>query len=169
MRILITGTVVFIIWCVVSAWIYNDHLLPVLNQPEPVPVVVDPGQAEADSLAKIKAMMPKDLLIYFEFDDARFKADPQTDQQIAEIKEWMEKYPGCVLLVRGHTDLVGASDFNDRLGLERAQAVTDYLVEKGLPGMRIATESDGENSPVADYLTAEGRAKNRRTEVKVKM
>ena len=169
MRILITGTVVFIVWCVVSAWIYNDHLLPVLNQPEPVPVVIDPVQAAADSLARIKAMMPKDLLIYFEFDDARFKSDPTIDQHIAEIKEWMEKYPGCVLYVRGHTDLVGTPEFNDKLGLERAEAVTAYLVEKGLPAMRIATESDGENSPAADYLTPEGRAKNRRTEVIIKL
>ncbi len=133
MRILITGFVAFVIWCFVSAWLYNDKLLPVLNKPVPVLTIPENQTNEADSLMKLKALMPKDLTIYFEFNDAKFKPDPQTESSIAEFKAWLDKYPGSMLSVQGYTDLVGTPDFNQALGLERAEVVGKYLVEKGIP------------------------------------
>jgi outer membrane protein OmpA-like peptidoglycan-associated protein len=64
---------------------------------------------------------------------------------------------------------VGTADFNDALGHKRAFAVGKYLQDKGINADRIITKSQGKNKPVADYLTEEGRAKNRRTEVSIKM
>jgi outer membrane protein OmpA-like peptidoglycan-associated protein len=169
MRIIITGFVVFMIWCFISAWLYNDKLLPVIKAPVPVQITPDPKAIEADSLSKLKAMMPKDLLIYFEFNNAKFKPDLQTDNSIAEFKSWLEKYQNSVLTVTGHTDLVGTTDFNQKLGQKRAQVVSKYLEEKGINSGRIITGSMGENQPAAGYLTPEERAKNRRTEISIKM
>jgi outer membrane protein OmpA-like peptidoglycan-associated protein len=169
MRILITGFVVFVIWCFVSAWLYNDKLLPVLHKPVVVQTIPQPQNNEADSLMKLKASMPKDLLIFFEFNDSKFKPDPQTDNSIAEFKAWLDKYPGSMLSITGHSDLVGTPAYNQALGLKRAVVVCKYVETKGIIPGRILTESKGENEPIGDYITSEGRAKNRRTEISIKM
>jgi outer membrane protein OmpA-like peptidoglycan-associated protein len=169
MRILITGFIVFVIWCFVSAWLYNDHLLPALKKPVAVTTVPETNTREADSLMKLKAMMPKDLTIYFEFNDAKFKADPQNDNSVAEFKAWLDKYPGSMLSVTGNTDLVGTADYNQALGLKRAEIVGKYIESKGINASRIITQSLGETKPAAGYLTKEDRAKNRRTEITIKL
>ncbi|MCU0462822.1 MAG: OmpA family protein [Bacteroidales bacterium] len=169
MRILITGFVAFVIWCFVSAWLYNDKLLPVLNKPVPVLTTPENQTNEADSLMKLKALMPKDLTIYFEFNDAKFKPDPQTDNSVAEFKTWLDKYPGSMLSVKGFTDIVGTPEFNLSLGQERAEAVGKYLEDKGVPSAKIIKESLGERMAYENYITKEGRAKNRKTEVSIKL
>jgi OmpA-OmpF porin, OOP family len=169
MRILITGFVAFVIWCVFSAWLYNDHLLPALKKPAPVVTVPDKQTREADSLRKLKEMMPQSLTICFKFDDTKFKADPQYDNSIAEFKAWLDKYPTHRLSVVGHTDLVGTAEYNADLGLKRAQAVAKYLEEKGINAGRMDIGTAGKSQPVAGYITEEERAKNRRTEVTIKL
>ena len=169
MRIIIIGVVAFVIWCFVSAWLYNDKLLPVLRKPVAVVTTPESQTNVADSLMKLKASMPKDLLIYFEFNDAKFKPDPQTGSSIAPFKAWLDKYPASMLSVSGHTDLVGTPDFNRELGMKRARVVTDYIVSQGINASRIKTESMGETKPAAGYITSEERAKNRRTEITIKL
>lgn len=168
MRIIITGIVALAIWCFFSAWAYNDKLLPVIKAPKPV-TVIPPKPTAADSLAKIYAMMPSKLSVYFEFNDAKFKSDQQTDSKIAEIKGWLDKYPGSVLTVSGHTDLVGTEAYNDGLAMKRAVVVSEYIKNKGIAGEKMIVVSKGESEPAGDYLTADGRAKNRRTEITIKM
>jgi len=169
MRILITGVVFFVIWSVISAWLFNDKLLPAMRKPLTVQTIPETQTREADSLMKIKASMPKNLLIYFEFNESKFKPDPQTDNSASQFKAWLEKYPRSVLTVTGHTDLVGTSEYNYRLGLDRAQVVGKYLENKGVNTARMVMDSKGSTEPAADYLTAEERAKNRRTEISIKM
>jgi len=169
MKILITGVVVFVIWCFISAWLYNDHLLPAMKKPVPLQIIPEPQTNEADSLMKLKALMPKDLQIYFGFNDSKFKPDPQTDASIAVFKAWLDKYPGSTLAITGHTDMVGTPEYNYALALKRALVIGKYVESKGINGSRMRTESKGETQPAADYLTQEGRAKNRRTEISIKM
>jgi OmpA-OmpF porin, OOP family len=169
MRILITGFAVFVIWAFFSAWLYNDVLLPVINKPVAVQTIPSPQNTVADSLAKIYASMPKTLMIYFEFDKVKFNSDPQTDSRIAEFKSWLDRYPASILSVTGHADLVGTVDYNQALALRRAQVVGKYLETKGIVANRMMTESKGKLQPAADYITSEGRAKNRRTEISIKL
>ena len=110
MRILITGFVFFVIWSFISSWLYNDKLLPVMRKPIAVITIPETPTHEADSLMKLKASMPKNLLIYFEFNESKFKPDPQTDNSVSEFKAWLEKYPQSMLSVTGHTDLVGTAE-----------------------------------------------------------
>lgn len=169
MRILITGVVVFVIWCFISAWLYNDHLLPAMRKPVPVQTIPEPQTNAADSLMKLKASMPGNLLIYFDFDKTKFKTDPQTDSTIADFKMWLERHEGSMLTVSGNTDLVGTAEYNKALGMKRANIVGEYLETKGINKNRIIIESLGEGNPSSDYLSAEGRAKNRRTEISLKI
>jgi outer membrane protein OmpA-like peptidoglycan-associated protein len=168
MRILTIGFVVFVIWSFFSTWLYVAKILPTMREPVAVLVNPDPQTCAKDSLAKFYASMPKDLTFYFEFDKVEFKSDPQADLRIAEFKSWLDKYPESVLTVTGHTDLVGTPDYNQALGLKRAQIIQKHLEEKGILSTRIITNSKGENQPLGDYLTEEGRAKNRRTEISIK-
>lgn len=169
MRILITGFVAFLIWCFISAWLYNDKLLPIIKAPVPVATIPENQTNEADSLMKLKAMMPKDLQIYFEFNDAKFKQDPQNDNRIAEFKAWLDKYPSSKLAVTGYTDLVGTPQFNMELGMKRALVTGKYLEGLGISAVRIVADSQGENFATNDYVTEEGRAKNRKTIISIKM
>lgn len=168
MRILIFGFVVFVIWSFFSIWLYVDKILPVMKVPVAVQTIPEPKTNAADSLAQLYALMPKDLMIYFEFDKLEFKTDPQADISVAEFKSWLDKYPVSILSVTGHTDLVGTTVYNQSLGLRRALIIQKYLEGKGIPSNRIIANSEGEDHPLGDYLTVEGRAKNRRVEISIK-
>ena len=169
MKILITGFVALVIWCFVSAWLYNDHLLPILRTPVHIPQVLDKQTQEADSLMKLKASMPGKIIIYFEFDKDKLKKDALNTEAVDEFKKWIEKYPGSKILVTGHTDLVGTPEFNQDLGMKRALATARYLETLSIPPDWIITESNGETNPASGYVTAEQRAMNRRTEITIKM
>jgi outer membrane protein OmpA-like peptidoglycan-associated protein len=168
MRILITGFIAFLIWSFFSMWLYVDILRPAAKRPvitAPAPVSQN---READSLMKIYASMPRDLLIYFEFDKTKFINDPHTDSSIAVFKEWLDKHPEAVLSITGHTDFIGSPEYNMALGLERAKIIEKYLEGKGIPAAKMITSSRGEEQPIASHITGEGRAKNRRTEISIK-
>jgi outer membrane protein OmpA-like peptidoglycan-associated protein len=169
MRILITGGILFVIWAIFSSWLYNDVLLPVIKKPVVVQTIPEPPNPEADSLAKIIASMPKPLMIYFEFDKAKFKSDQKTDSRIAEFKSWLDKYPASILSVTGHTDMVGTPEYNQELALKRATILGKYIETQGINASRVQTMSKGETEPASGYITAEGRAMNRRTEISLKM
>jgi outer membrane protein OmpA-like peptidoglycan-associated protein len=168
MRILTIGSVVFVMWAFFSTWLFVDVLKPALKKTVPAVAVPETTNNVADSLAKIYALMPKDLVIWHDFDKARLVTDQQMENSLADFKNWLDKYPGSMLLVTGHTDLVGTPEYNQALGLERAQAAQKFLEGKGFPASRMIVSSKGEEDPVAGYITAEGRAKNRRTVISIK-
>lgn len=74
------------------------------------------------------------------------------------------KYPDTNILIVGHTDAVGSDAVNDRISLERATSVRNYMSSKGITATRMITDGKGKNEPLADNTTEEGRAKNRRVE-----
>ena len=69
------------------------------------------------------------------------------------------------LIVEGHTDSQGSESYNQGLSQRRADAVRDYLVQKGYPADRIQARGKGKGSPIADNASPEGRANNRRVEI----
>jgi outer membrane protein OmpA-like peptidoglycan-associated protein len=168
MRILTIGAVVFAIWTFFSTWLFVDVLKPALKKPVEITAVPETTNNVADSLAKIYALMPKDLVIWHAFDKAGLITDPQIETSLAEFKSWLDKYPESMLLVTGYTDLVGTPEYNKALGLERAQAAQQFLEAKGFPASRMVVSSKGEEEPVAGYITADERAKNRRTVISIK-
>ncbi len=69
--------------------------------------------------------------------------------------------------ISGHTDNTGSIDLNNRLSQSRAQAVVEYLVQKGIDRTRLEFKGYGPQQPIADNATAEGRKMNRRVEFKI--
>ncbi len=168
MRILITGFVVFVIWALFSTWLYVSVLKPAIQKPEAVQTTPEPQTTIAEAPAEIIVPEPEDFMIHFEFDKAIFTPDPQTDTRIAEYKNRLDSNPQGMITVTGHTDHIGTKEYNQGLGLRRAQFVQGYLESKGIPPGRIVTASMGEEQPVGDNQNAEGRATNRRTEISIK-
>ena len=82
--------------------------------------------------------------------------------QLADI---LNKYPNAKLTIEGHTDNTGPNAYNLTLSKNRAQAVVDYLVSKGIAVSRLNAVGFGEDKPVTTNNTAEGRTLNRRVEL----
>jgi len=85
-----------------------------------------------------------------------------TDAARVELSEYFETITGSKIFVNGHTDNVGGDDFNLKLSLDRAMAVSDFAKSFGVMA---EPRGIGEQAPIADNATAEGRAKNRRVEL----
>ncbi|MDR7332445.1 outer membrane protein OmpA [Roseateles asaccharophilus] len=102
---------------------------------------------------------------FFDFDKSTLKPEAT-----AKLDDLVSKTKGInleVIIAVGHTDSVGSDEYNQKLSIRRSEAVKAYLVSKGVEPNRVYTEGKGEKQPVADNKTAEGRAKNRRTEIEV--
>jgi len=87
---------------------------------------------------------------------------------LTKLANILKDYPDTNVLVVGHTDSVGAEEYNMTLSKNRANAVTNYFVKsKGLSALRFTTTYFGEDQPIADNGSVEGRAKNRRVNVAI--
>jgi len=79
------------------------------------------------------------------------------------LVNFMKKNANVKVEIGGHTDHIGAEKDNEVLAGNRALAVRDYLVKKGIPETRVTSKGYGEREPIATNDTPEGRALNRRT------
>jgi len=79
----------------------------------------------------------------------------------------LNKYNQTLINVYGHTDSTGSDSYNQALSERRAKAVADYLTLRGVSSARIRYQGFGEQYPVADNATPEGRSQNRRVEIKI--
>ncbi len=80
---------------------------------------------------------------------------------------FMESNPKVSVEIGGHTDSDGTEEHNEDLSQRRAERVMNFLIQKGIDAARVTAVGYGENKPVAPNTSAEGRQKNRRTEVKI--
>lgn len=131
---------------------------------KPDPVVQNPKTPTLPATVE-KLVFSTDTL--FDFDKSVLKPEGRQmlDGMIGKVNhDYNEDY---IVIAVGHTDWVGTDDYNQKLGLRRAQAVKAYLVSKGMEAKRVYIDSKGEKQPVADNKTVLGRAKNRRVEIEV--
>ena len=124
--------------------------------------LVAPAAAPA-GVSQSKITLQADTL--YDFDKATLK--PEGKATLDKIAADLNKIKLEVIIAVGNTDSIGTDAYNMALGQRRAQSVKAYLVSKGVDGSRIYTESKGKSNPVASNATAEGRAKNRRTDIEV--
>jgi OOP family OmpA-OmpF porin len=89
-----------------------------------------------------------------------------TDGRLEAIKEILKNYPNAKFAIEGHTDNTGSAKVNQKLSEDRAKVVMDKLIEKGVNPANLTSAGFGSSKPVASNKTKEGRALNRRTEIR---
>ncbi|MFH6956421.1 OmpA family protein [Flavobacterium aquidurense] len=105
--------------------------------------------------------------VYFNSGKATFKAgDKETPARLDAIKEILKNYPNAKFSIEGHTDSTGSAKINDKLSKERAEAVMNALIQRGVNPENLEAKGFGSSQPVASNKTAAGKAQNRRTEIR---
>lgn len=123
--------------------------------PAPVEHAIPAEEAPATRTVTVR------LNVEFEFDKAVVRAI--YGDELRAIAEAMKTHDDIDLLLEGHTDAIGSTDYNQGLSERRAAAVKERIVQDyGIPASRISTVGYGESRPIADNSTAEGRERNRR-------
>lgn len=125
-----------------------------------VPVVVNAAQAARSPARRIVLRG-----VNFDFDKADIRPDAQVILDAAA--EVLSENSGVRVQVGGHTDATGPDAYNQSLSERRAAAVRQYLTSNGISGGRLSTAGFGESNPVATNATSDGRAQNRRVELKI--
>jgi len=102
------------------------------------------------------------------FETGKIALLPIAQQALDRVAEVLKEVPDDrQIIVIGHTDSRGSDTANEKLSLDRAAAVRTYLVSRGVNPQQIRAEGRGEKSPVADNASPEGRANNRRVEIRI--
>ena len=129
--------------------------------PPPAPAPM----AEEPVVVKEETIVVRD--VHFEFNKATLT--PADKDVLSTIATRLKQESSTAQLrVTGHTDSVGSDAYNQKLSEKRANSVVQYLVDSGVPRASfVSVAGAGESQPVADNKTADGRAMNRRTEIKI--
>lgn len=101
------------------------------------------------------------------FETAKADLKPESKIELNKLVDLLKANPEKKVEIGGHTDNVGADAANQVLSDNRAKAVVDYLIQKGIPAEKLVAKGYGETTPLDTNDTEEGRAKNRRTEFKI--
>jgi outer membrane protein OmpA-like peptidoglycan-associated protein len=101
------------------------------------------------------------------FETNKFDLDPKSQIELDKVVQLLSENATVKIEISGHTDNVGNPADNLTLSRNRAKSVVNYLIGKGIATQRLIAKGYGETKPVADNKTEEGKAKNRRTELKI--
>lgn len=101
------------------------------------------------------------------FSSGKADIEDAANETLQAIVAILKEYPKANFVVEGHTDRTASAKFNQKLSEERADKVVDFLTSNGVEASRLSSVGFGETSPIASNDTAEGRAANRRVEVKL--
>lgn len=101
------------------------------------------------------------------FDTNKWEIKKECYPPLDFLYEQLKQNPNMKIEIAGHTDNIGSDEYNLRLSQNRANAVKEYLVNKGISPDRIIAKGYGKSSPLESNDTEIGRARNRRTEVRV--
>jgi outer membrane protein OmpA-like peptidoglycan-associated protein len=103
--------------------------------------------------------------VYFDINKYDLLPDSESDLQL--LLNFLKLNSSTIVEIGGHTDSTGNQESNKTLSEKRAQAVVSYLMTHGIAAQQISSKGYGDQWPVADNGTEEGRRLNRRTEIKV--
>lgn len=130
---------------------------------------------ELDTTVSIKKNIPLQIIqanstvvlnnIFFDTD--KYDLKPESISELDLLYYFMEQNPSVCIEIGGHTDSIGTAAYNKNLSLKRAGSVKIYLAKKGIFPDRLITKGYGFEKPIASNEEEEGRAMNRRTEIRV--
>ena len=138
------------------------------NKPRTVRTIhVSAGNSQFAAMQQtLKTIGKLDLYgIHFDFDKATIRKE--TKGLISDIAKTLKVNPRWMLEIRGHTDSIGGSEYNAKLSQQRANSIMARLVQRyGIKASRLTTSGAGATEPKATNGTLQGRAINRRVELK---
>ncbi|MCX7830923.1 MAG: OmpA family protein, partial [Acidobacteria bacterium] len=105
------------------------------------------------------------LSLYINFDSGKSTIKQESKPIIDQIVQMMKGNTNLKIKIEGHTDNTGDPKFNKTLSEERAKSVVSAIVAQGIDSNRLTWAGYGQEKPIADNKTEEGRAKNRRVEL----
>ncbi len=105
------------------------------------------------------------IALYINFDTGKSVIKPDSKSIIEQIVQMLKSNPELKISVEGHTDNVGTPASNKTLSEERAKSVVYAIVSQGIAAERLSSTGYGQDKPIGDNTTEEGRAKNRRVEL----
>jgi outer membrane protein OmpA-like peptidoglycan-associated protein/tetratricopeptide (TPR) repeat protein len=103
--------------------------------------------------------------IFYDFDKATLRKS--SIAELERLRKILLEYPNMHIRILGHTDSLGTHEYNRTLSHNRAKAVVDYLISKGIPESRLDYQGFGEEQPIDTNATDTGRQNNRRTEFEI--
>jgi outer membrane protein OmpA-like peptidoglycan-associated protein len=118
-------------------------------------------QLRAERTARGLVVTLEDVL--FEVNGADLQ--PGAQVELLRLVEYLKRSPDRKILIEGHTDSTGSSEYNLRLSQLRAESVQSFLIGNGLPADRVRAIGYGETRPEAPNDSASGRQQNRRVEI----
>lgn len=131
--------------------------------PKPAPPP-PPPPPRIEAPPPVRTIVLDDVL--FDFDKTAIK--PNGRRILDRLVKFLNENRNKRVELEGYTDWIGTEKYNQGLSERRAASVRNYLIEKGVSPSRISARGFGEARPIADNRTREGRAKNRRVEVKIR-
>src|SRR3990170_4766387 len=138
-------------------------------KPKPAPPPPPPPPPPAPKLKPKPAPKVERTIILddvlFDFDKSNIK--PEAGAILDRLVAFMKQNKDKKAALSGHTDSIGTEAYNKKLSERRVNSVKNYVVKKGVESSRVSGQGFGESKPIADNKTKEGRAKNRRVEIKV--
>lgn len=148
----------------------NLYFVTYLSTRTAIPDSIDIGIYDPKTNKVIRKSIPivelgrKLILEHLLFGVASYSLPPLVPE-LDILTDFMKAKPNIKILVEGHTDAIGGLESNQTLSEKRAEAVRDYLINKGIEPNRIETMGFGKSKPIANNNTAFGRQLNRRTEI----
>ncbi|WP_380872295.1 hypothetical protein ACFB49_32410 [Sphingomonas sp. DBB INV C78] len=124
-----------------------------------------PGFEIANYLASEDVSSRSFILGGSEFAPWSAKPQPEAEARLATLAQLLSAYPNAKAKIVGHTDNVGTAEENRRLSLERAQAVVELLVGRGVNKDQLEAQGMGMDQPIASNDTDAGRSQNRRISI----
>lgn len=127
-----------------------------------------PADAGATYEIQVKIEPPVNVVldnVYFDTGKSTLKAS--SSKALNDLAEGLKLKSTMIVEIQGHTDNVGTEEENVKLSQQRADEVKKYLVSKGIDEKRISTKGYGPAMPIADNSNEDGRARNRRTSLRV--
>lgn len=142
---------------------------PTENPIDPPEILKEPALLPDTSILEIAQVKHDSSIvlnhIFFDFDESFLL--PASYEELDALFDQLQKYQDLNIIIEGHTDNLGTYEYNISLSLNRAMAVRDYLLDKGLQGDRIKSEGYGYTRPLSDNRTEEGRQLNRRVAFRI--